>query len=106
VLYVRYCGPDCSLFRSMYPDRAGWGRSNMLLAEMVDSLHWLQWAKTKAGQKGRNRPRLVPRPGVGTQQRQGAKPKASPLSVIKKRFQRRDDDNSRGDKIKTLFGRR
>jgi len=36
----------------------------MLQASMVDLLNILVWFKTADGQKGRNRPKLVPRPGV------------------------------------------
>ncbi|WP_052372591.1 DUF5361 domain-containing protein [Nocardia otitidiscaviarum] len=50
-----------------------WGLKEMLLADMVDSLRWLVWAKTKDAQKGRNRPKPVPRPGVAKPERIGEK---------------------------------
>jgi Family of unknown function (DUF5361) len=110
-VFVRYLDADSSLVRVMYPDRAGWSRGNMLLAEMVDSLHWLVWAKTKAGQRGRDRPPLVPRPGVGPQRRTGSAPKAAPLSVVKERLAARrrrppDPEAQRTAKLAGLFGGR
>lgn len=36
----------------------------MLLATVADGIHWLQWSKTKDGQKNRNRPKPIQRPGV------------------------------------------
>jgi hypothetical protein len=104
-VYVRHVGVDSNLFRAMFPDRAGWTLTNMLLAEMVDTLHWLQWAKTKDGQRGRNRPALTPRPGVAPAGK-SRKTKAAPLSVIKDRMARRygrDADPDRPAKLTTLF---
>ena len=111
-MFVRYLDADSSLVRVMHPERAGWSRGNMLLAEMVDSLHWLIWAKTKAGQRGRDRPALVPRPGVGPQRRTGSAPKPSPLSVVKERLAARrgprppDSEGQRAAKLADLFGGR
>lgn len=97
--------PITSNFQAaMYPESAGWTKTNMLLAEMVDTLHWLQWAKTKAGSKGRNRPKPWPRPGVTQPSREGSKPKAAPISVIKERFANRHRRVSdRASKIASLF---
>jgi hypothetical protein len=89
----------------MYPNQAGWTIQNMLLAELVDVAHWLQWAKTKDGQRNRNRPPPVPRPGVGTSQRPGLQPKAAPLSVIKERF-KVDNDDDRAARLKAIFSGR
>jgi hypothetical protein len=105
MVYVRYADIDSSLVRVMHPDKAGWSRTAMLLAEVADSLHWLMWAKTKAGQRGRNRPALIVRPGVGLQQRPGSRPKAAPLSVIRARFaRRRQAAGDRAAALKTIFG--
>jgi hypothetical protein len=96
--------PESALFTAMFPDRAGWDKTTMLLAEMVDTLHWLQWAKTKAGQNNRDRPQLVPRPGTVKKARPGLKPKAAPLSVVKARLaQRNGSDPDRADTLKKLF---
>lgn len=46
------------------PEDAPWETlDSHLLAEVVDRLGLLLWAKTKDGQKGRNRPKPVDRPG-------------------------------------------
>ena len=34
------------------------------MATVADGIHWLQWAKTKDAEKGRNRPKPIPRPGA------------------------------------------
>jgi hypothetical protein len=95
---------DSALFTAMFPDRAGWDKTTMLLAEIVDTLHWLQWAKTKAGQHNRDRPPLVPRPGTVKKARPGLKPKPAPLSVVKERLaQRNGSDPDRAGTLKKLF---
>lgn len=85
-VFIRYMPPTGNLYGAMYPDKAGWDKPSYLLAEVVDSLHWLQWAKTKDGRDGRNRPKLVPRPGVTPPRREGSNPAALPLSELKKRL--------------------
>ncbi|QCW22020.1 tail assembly chaperone [Gordonia phage Yakult] len=61
--FIQGMTPDDTYFRARYPDWE-WDRTNMLLADMADSLHWLVWAKTKDGSKNRNPPKPIPRPGV------------------------------------------
>ncbi|MGG7653499.1 DUF5361 domain-containing protein [Kocuria rosea] len=42
-----------------------WGLEAMLLAEAVDALNWLRWAKTDAAKsRGARPPAPIPRPGV------------------------------------------
>lgn len=41
-----------------------WTLTNMLLADAVDALNLLVWAKTEDAPLGRNRPKPIPRPGV------------------------------------------
>lgn len=56
--------PDRSaLSAERHPEDAPWSLSEHLLAESVDSLRMLLWAKTKDGQKNRNRPKPIERPG-------------------------------------------
>jgi hypothetical protein len=86
----------------MFPDHAGWSKTTMLLAEIVDTLHWLQWVKTRDGQRNRGLPKRVPRPGTTVKARPGLKPKAAPLSVVKERLAHRNDPD-RVDKLKQLF---
>lgn len=49
--------------RALNPDDAPWNMHTFLLAETVDTLRTLVWFKTKDGQKGRKRPKPIPRPG-------------------------------------------
>lgn len=69
---VAWLPPASALGRTFNPDWM-WGLQEMLLADVVDSLRWLVWAKTKDAQKGRNRPKPVPRPGVPKPERIGDK---------------------------------
>lgn len=47
----------------MYPDDAQWGLVEHLLAANLDALNVANWQR--AGGKKRDRPRPIPRPGVG-----------------------------------------
>lgn len=40
-----------------------WSPTDYLLAQGVDYLAWMAWAQSEDGQKGRNRPEPLPRPG-------------------------------------------
>ena len=63
------------------PDDAPWGALDThLLAEAVDMLHLLVWAKTKDASKGRKRPKPIERPGTRPD-RIGSKP--LPLDEMK-----------------------
>lgn len=61
---VRAAPPTSALYRAQYGEEAAWQLPEHLLAAMTDSLHWLVWAQSKDGQKNRNKPRPVPRPGL------------------------------------------
>lgn len=63
---VSQAGPDSPIVRAINPDAYTWTLSNQLLAEAVDTLHWLQWAKTKGAQKTPpdGMPTPIKRPGV------------------------------------------
>ncbi|MFC9768482.1 DUF5361 domain-containing protein [Rhodococcus jostii] len=56
--------PYSALFRSVDPDSAGWGKRELLLAELIDTARWLKWAKTPDGQRNLRHPKPIPRPGV------------------------------------------
>ena len=78
-----------SLVRVSNPEEADWlglqGRTNMLLASVVDSQNWLVWAKTRDGQKNRNQPSPTPRPGVeGVEKR--TKGEAVPIDKFKEKM--------------------
>lgn len=64
VVIVRNLGADSAYFRVTHPDSWQWDQQAMLSASMVDLMNILVWFKTEDGQKGRNRPKMVPRPGV------------------------------------------
>ncbi|MFG1794130.1 DUF5361 domain-containing protein [Nocardia sp. NPDC049149] len=72
---VVYQAENTALRREISPDHQ-WGLTEMLLADIADSLRWLKWAKTTDAQRKRNIPRPIPRPGVKAPERIGA-----PLSV-------------------------
>lgn len=61
---VRYLPLESALIRVIHPDAHQWQVSQHLLAEAVDALRWLMWAKTDDGRRGRNRPDLIQRPGA------------------------------------------
>lgn len=52
-----------AVYRALNPDDSPWNMQTFLLAEAVDTLRTLAWFKTKDGQKGRKRPKPIPRPG-------------------------------------------
>ena len=53
--------PQAAYWRAAYPDRAAWGLTEQLLAELVDELRLFQWRL--GGGKGA-RPKPLPRPGA------------------------------------------
>lgn len=59
--------PESALHRAANPEWR-WGLAEFLSAEAVDTLRLLLWAKTKDAEKGANRPRPLPRPGVAVPQ--------------------------------------
>lgn len=87
----------------MYPERAGWDTQAVLLGQTVDALHWLQWAKTKDGQKGRNRPSSV-LPFRKPARRPGSHPKPQPVSKLREKIPPREDKD-RAAKLSKLFDR-
>lgn len=66
--------PESALARAIQGKDWPWGLQEMLLADIGDTLRWLQWAKTKDGQKNRNPPKQTPRPGVKAPERIGDAP--------------------------------
>lgn len=88
----------------MHPDNAGWTRTNLLLAAIVDLLRWLQWSKTKDGRKNRNRPEPLPRPGVARSKSVHPKAKGAPRSKIRALLGR--DTPDRAQRLADLFSGR
>ncbi|MFZ2528394.1 MAG: DUF5361 domain-containing protein [Rhodococcus sp. (in: high G+C Gram-positive bacteria)] len=66
--------PHSSLFFAIAPDDAGWGKLEQLLAELVDTAHWVKWSKTTDAKFNRNHPKPIPRPGVVKPERIGEDP--------------------------------
>lgn len=61
---VKYQPATSALYREMHPDAAPWGLSEHLLAVVADGIIAGNWMQSKDGQKNRNRPKPIPRPGV------------------------------------------
>lgn len=56
---------DTALYRAVYgDDDSAWTLEAHLLAAVADAANWLVWSKTRDGEKGRNRPARIPRPGL------------------------------------------
>lgn len=55
-----------ALFRAMAGDEAEWTLSNQLRAAGVDALNVANWQRSADGEKGRNQPKPIPRPGVAS----------------------------------------
>ena len=53
-----------ALYRALLGDDSDWNTTNQLLAMVADHLAVANWFQTKDGQKGKNRPKQIPRPGV------------------------------------------
>lgn len=64
LVVVRQAPPGSAIARAIEPEQSEWGISEQLLALVADYLAWIQWSKTTDGEKGRNRPKPIPRPGV------------------------------------------
>lgn len=57
---------DTALYRAMNPDTWQWQLSDYLLAVIADATITGNWMQSKDGQKNRNRPKPIQRPGVDT----------------------------------------
>lgn len=60
---------DSALARSIHGDALNWDLNAHLLASQLDALNILIWMKTKDGQKNRNRPKPIERPGTKTSEK-------------------------------------
>lgn len=79
IVIIRQIPEKSALMRSKHPETYIWGQVEHLLADIFDVESLLLWAKTKDGQKNRNRPDPYPRPGVEKPDRIGDK--ANAISV-------------------------
>lgn len=56
---------DSEIYKAQYGDNdSQWGLPEQLIAMIADSVNWLVWSKTKDGERNRNKPKRIPRPGV------------------------------------------
>lgn len=86
LVFVQNSNIEGELFRLEHPEAAGWTKTNMLLADIADSLNWLVWAKTKDGSKNRNMPKKIPRPGVEDDNVKRVKGQPLPLDEFKQKL--------------------
>lgn len=65
-LYVYDCQyiEGSALHRSITGEDSDWVTTNQLLAMVCDHLAVANWMQTRDGEKGKNRPKQIPRPGV------------------------------------------
>ena len=71
---ITHSPPDSALRRKL-DVHEGWTADTFLLAAAVDALNWIAWTKTVDGQKNRNRPRPLPRPGMTEPKSKPEKPR-------------------------------
>lgn len=67
---VRQSPPDSAIAHSVEPEQSGWGLSEHLLALVADYLAWLAWMQSEDGQRNRNKPKPLARPGVESEERE------------------------------------
>lgn len=104
LVILRMCGPHDRFYRAVNPDSANWDLTNSLLAEVADTLRWLQWAKTESAQDISSMPKPIPRPGVKSAGQSGdnkVRGRKMPLERAKERFDR--PDPNRQKKLYDLF---
>lgn len=64
LVIVQHSDHRTALQASMQPDAAPWGLSEHLLAVLADAVIAGNWMQSRDGQKNKNRPKPIPRPGV------------------------------------------
>lgn len=78
---IQYQPATSALYRAMHPDEAPWGLSEHLLAVIADAVIAGNWMQSKDGQRNRNRPKPIKRPGVEQDKKFGGK--AEPVDTIR-----------------------
>lgn len=61
---IRQSPVDSAISRAVDPEQSAWGLTEQLLALVADYAANQLWMGTEDAQKGRNRPKPIPRPGV------------------------------------------
>lgn len=64
LVIIQQAPRESAIARAVDPERAEWSLSDYLLAMIADANTWLVWSKSQDGQKNRNRPKPIPRPGM------------------------------------------
>ena len=64
LVIVQHTERGSALQASMHPEASPWGLREHLLAVIADGVTAGNWMQSKDGQKNRNRPKPIPRPGV------------------------------------------
>lgn len=101
LVILRMSGPHARFTRVANPEGAQWDLTNLLLAEVVDTQRWLQWAKTESAQDPNTMPKPIPRPGVKSAKENVLKGRKMPLGKAKERFDRPDPERTK--KLHALF---
>lgn len=70
---IQYQPSTSALYRAMHPDHAPWGLSEHLLAVVADAVIAGNWMQSRDGQKNRNRPKPIKRPGIEQDTKYGGK---------------------------------
>lgn len=65
--FVAHVRPGDAFYHQLHGEVAEWSAQEHLTANLIDLVMLLVWFKTSDGQKGRNRPKPVQRPGVNQQ---------------------------------------
>ena len=79
--YAANLPPGGAVDRRLNPEQ--WTRDQMIAASQADALNWLVWSKTRDGQKNRNRPKPIPRPGVDDGKGRVKDAKSMPIDELK-----------------------
>lgn len=83
-VFITYMDLDSALVRAASPERAGWTKTAMLLADIADGTDWLVWSKTISAAEGGSPPNRRVRPGVLPPEiRAGSKVPPMTLSRVK-----------------------
>lgn len=69
------------LARAIDPDAGAWTRLDYWLSSIEYSLRWLQWAKTKDGARGRNRPKPIRPEGEKKKRKATGGPRMSKTAI-------------------------
>lgn len=85
LVFIRHSPAGSAYYAAESGEESLWGVQEHLMANLVDLTNILVWFKTKDGQKGRNRPKPIPRPGVeepNTRKHGGAKIPAKDIADL------------------------